>query len=283
MSSTTPTIPDRLLALAADFTRHHDALRDLALLRGPNPGSNLVQRVIPRTQALARSSMDVSDTVETMPRLYRSPEVKAAMERLAQLGALALLAADHILDAADLLLDGTPASGAGQVAGYGTPLLEAGRRIVLARQLTSLGSEDCLATARLLAGELHAQQHLPIEHRPTGLSRTQFRALEAVAAGRVTLDRVQDRAHVRPDEFRLSMSTVRSLESRGLVHRETCPLPLHDERLHLTPDGRTALTALFALPVATPRQARRSGVSTPPSTARPASRPAVSPARSATR
>ncbi|MCZ4103061.1 MULTISPECIES: hypothetical protein [unclassified Streptomyces] len=40
----TPTILERLLALGADCTRHHDALNNLALLRGPDPTARSAAR-----------------------------------------------------------------------------------------------------------------------------------------------------------------------------------------------------------------------------------------------
>ncbi len=79
----TSTVPERLLSLGADCTRHHDALKNITLLRGLNPAGNL-SRHIPTTQALAREALDVSDALRVTPRLYHSPDVRAAMERSVQ-------------------------------------------------------------------------------------------------------------------------------------------------------------------------------------------------------
>ena len=78
--------------------------------------------------------------------------------------------------------------------------------------------------------------------------------------------------HLHRDGIRLSISTIRSLESSGLVDRAACPLLLHDKRVHLTPDGRRGLTATFG------RQR-----SPKPTTIRPAARPATQAARAPTR
>ncbi|MEW1725145.1 hypothetical protein [Streptomyces sp. NPDC093109] len=54
-----------------------------------------------------------------------------------------------------------------------------------------------------------------------------------------------DKPLIRRDDTRVSISTIRSLESRGLVTREPCPLWLADERVHLTTDGCRGLAATF--------------------------------------
>ncbi|MBJ7004843.1 hypothetical protein JG491_33080 [Streptomyces sp. CRPSP2-6A1] len=257
-----PTIPERLLGLGADFTRHHDTLTDIALLHGPDPGGNLTRRST-ATQALAREALDVAEALRTMPGLRHSPEVKAAMERAVQLAALAVLATDHLLDAADLLQEARHANDMPEAVRQHQ--LEVGRRITLAARLTSLGNEDCVATARLVAVELHRQQLAP-HLRPPTLSPAQHVALEAVASGRVTLARHLDKTRLGRGDVRVSIRTIRSLEGRGLVHREPCALVLHDERVHLTRDGRLALTATLTRPrVATPAAARPAN--RPPSTA----------------
>ncbi|MEU3188403.1 hypothetical protein ABZ707_30050 [Streptomyces sp. NPDC006923] len=267
---TTLTVPERLLSLGTDFTRHLDALKNTALLRGPNPAVNL-WRHIPTTQALAREALAVSEALRGMLRLYHSPDVRAAMQRSAQLGALATLAADHLVDAADLLRATTPTSREQAVTPHAEALPEARRCTTLAEQLTSLGAEDCLATARLTARELH-RQFLGAAHRPPALSPAQHTALEAIAAGRVTFDRQLDKPHVRSGGTRIAVSTIRSLESCGLAAREPCPLWLQDERIHLTADGCRGLAAAF-------------GRVKPPAltAARPASRPVATAARIAAR
>ncbi|MEU4486689.1 hypothetical protein AB0H94_17685 [Streptomyces purpurascens] len=70
---------------------------------------------------------------------------------------------------------------------------------------------------------------------------------------------------IRSDDRRVSISTIRALESGGLVAREPCPRCLQDERVHLTTDGYQGLTAAFGRP------------RPPVPTTRPASRPAMPP------
>lgn len=86
------------------------------------------------------------------------------------------------------------------------------------------------------------------------------------------INRLSDKPYVSRDDIRITISTIRSLESRGLVAREPYPLQLHDERVHLTADGRRSLAATFGRP-------------RPPAltAARPASRLAATAARAATR
>ncbi|MFD5111669.1 hypothetical protein ACFWNG_05030 [Streptomyces sp. NPDC058391] len=266
----TSTLPERLLALGAGFTRHHDVLQSITLLRGPNPASNLL-RHIPTTQSLAREALEMFDALRAAPRLYHSPDVRAAMERSLQLAALATLAVDHLIGTVDILQNAAHARRAEAVARHGEARLEAGRRTTLAGRFTSLGAEDCLATARLLACELHRQRLAPV-HRPPAFSSAQRTALETVAAGRVTLDRLLDKPYVQRGDARVTISTIRSLEARGLVHREPCTLVLHDERVHLTPDGCRALAAALSQPR-----------STTAATERPAARPTATVARAAAR
>ncbi|MDK1348495.1 hypothetical protein QNO09_35535 [Streptomyces sp. 378] len=83
-------------------------------------------------------------------------------------------------------------------------------------------------------------------HQPPALSPTQDAALRAVAQGEVTIS--DDKPYLRRDDLRVSVSTIRSLESRGLVAREPCLLWLQDERVHLTADGCHGLAAAFGRP-----------------------------------
>jgi DNA-binding MarR family transcriptional regulator len=223
---------------------------------------------IGRTQALADSALGIRDSVRSVAGLHHSPDVRVGIARTVQLATLAVLAADHLLFAVGVLRDAyggdTPATADTAAAGRRLEaLLEAGRRIALAEQLTSLGAEDCLAAAGTLARALH-QQGLGPEQEPPSLSATQHTALRAIAAGRVTLHRLVDRLHVSRGDLRLTITTVRSLESHGLVTPEPRPLAPHSDRLHLTRAGQQALAAALALPA----HAR-------PTTRRPPARPAT--------
>ncbi|MFE0772161.1 hypothetical protein [Streptomyces sp. NPDC058861] len=237
---TAPTTPvEQLLALGCDFTRHHDALWATTLLLGPDPAGTLTRHIV-LTRSLARDALAISDTLQTMPRLHRSPAVKACVERTIQLSALATLADGHLLNAIDILQE---AAQEGERARRGAALLEAGRRTTLAGRLTSLGNKDCLATARLIARELHLQRIGP-GHLAPALSPARLTALEAIAAGRVAVNRFLNKPYT--DEIQVSISTIRSLEGHGLARHEPSTPSLHEERVHLTPEGCLALAGHFA-------------------------------------
>lgn len=199
---------ERLLALGGDFTRHHDTLQALTLLRDPNPAAALSQH-IPTTHTLAEEAQEVSEALHQIEQHYRSPDLRAGIERPVQLAALATLAADHLQDTADLLQDAKPPGGRGPA------LLQAGRRAVLAGKLTSLGAEDCLATASLLAREMRRRRIAPVQ-QPPSLSLAQHRVLEADAASRVTVGQ-QGELQVLRGKVRVTIATVHALEVRGLL------------------------------------------------------------------
>ncbi|MFJ6898117.1 hypothetical protein [Streptomyces hokutonensis] len=267
------TAPERLLVLGGCFARHHDVLQSMVLLRGPDPAGTLAQH-IRSTQALAQEALEVSTAVRTMPMLCHTSDIRAVMERATQLAALATLAADHLLDAVDILQTAAPAHherGKTPVVHQGAVLLEAGRRTTLAGRLTSLGAEDCLTASGLLARELY-RQHVGPDRRPPTLTPAQRAALESVAAGHVTLTGLLDKTYVRRGHARITITTLRALQDRSLVSREPSPHTLHGERIHLTSDGCRALAALLAQP----RNAR-------PTAMRSQTAPAVSATRAAAR
>ncbi|MEU5000451.1 hypothetical protein [Streptomyces sp. NPDC021622] len=148
--------------------------------------------------------------------------IRSSYARIRQLAYLALAAADHLLEARSEVRD----------------------RLVLVRDLTSLGADDALATAELLVTEMRRQRLLPADQL-LDLSPAQHTALRAVVQGHVTIDRHDDKPRVSRDELRISISTIRSLEARGLGGREETPRILHGERVHLTADGCRTLAAGF--------------------------------------
>ncbi|MBT2509184.1 hypothetical protein J7I98_25530 [Streptomyces sp. ISL-98] len=211
------------------------------------------------------------DTLNAQP-MYHSPAIRTVYARVRQLAHPATDAADHLLDAVDILDDtraGIPVQDEGPLLTYQQALGEAGSRLTLVRDLTALGAQDALTTAELLVTERRRRGVSPL-HQPPALSPAQDAALRAVARGEVTI--TDDKPYVRRDDIRVTISTIRSLESRGLVAREHCPLWLHDERVHLTADGCHGLAPTFGRP--------RPPALTP---ARPASRPAATTAHAATR
>ncbi|MFJ9712840.1 hypothetical protein [Streptomyces sp. NPDC101234] len=265
---TNPTVPaEHLLALAADFTRHNDALAEIRLTAG-GPATALNHQTS-LTQHLSDSALHIVDVLNEQP-MYHSPAIHAVYARVKQLAQLTVTAADHLLNAADILevtRAGIPVHDDGLLLTSRQALDEARSRLTLVRDLTALGTTDALATAELFVAERRRRGARPL-HQPPALSTAQGVALRAVALGAVTI--TDDRPIIRSDGVRVSISTIRSLESRGLVTREPCPRQHHDERVHLTTDGSRGLAATFGLPRPTV-----------PTVARPASRPTV--ARAATR
>ncbi|WP_161383212.1 hypothetical protein [Streptomyces sp. SID8366] len=239
----TPTVPERLLELGSGFTRHHDALTDIDLLRGPDPAGNLTRRVA-AAQDLAREALGIADALRTVPRLRHTTEIKAAMKCSVDLAERVAKAADLLMNTAGILQDAQNANKKA-VAQQLAARLDARRRADIAARVASLGSKECLAMARLIAGELHRQRLAP-GPRPSALAPSQYAALEAVASGHVMLGRRLGKPYVRRGQTRVSLSAIRSLEDLGLVHREPCPPVPPRERVHLTRDGRLALTAALA-------------------------------------
>ncbi len=244
-----PSPPEALLALGADYNRHNDALHSLYVMEinGAKPAT-AVGRQIPRTQHLAKSALHIVEALNEQP-MFPSPGIRSVYARIRQLAHLALGAADHLLDAEDILDD----TRVGAPSEHGVPLTaeeareEVRGRLILVRDLTALGADDTLATAELLTTEMRQQRLLPAG-RSLDLSPAQHAVLRAVAQGFVTVDRHTDKPRVSRDDVRVSISTVRSLEARGLLGREETPRVLHDERLHLTAEGCRTLAASFGHP-----------------------------------
>nr|WSX75931.1 hypothetical protein OH826_19985 [Streptomyces sp. NBC_00899] len=168
-----------------------------------------------------------------------------------QLAHLATDAADHLVDAVDILNDtreGLPIELGDDFLAVLTrqqALQEAGRRFDLIASLTALGATDAAATAETYVVERRHRGFVPA-HQPPSLSATQNTVLRAVANGDVAL--TDGKVLLRREDLRVSITTVRSLESRGLVMREDCADWFRDERVHLTATGRRDLAASFARP-----------------------------------
>ncbi|MEV8125393.1 hypothetical protein AB0P07_15025 [Streptomyces sp. NPDC085944] len=183
--------------------------------------------------------------------MYHSPVIRAVYARIRQLAHLATDAADHLIDAEDILIHaqaGLPMElGDGFLA---VPSLqdargEIGRRFTLVSELTALGAFDAVASAEQYVAERRHYGYLP-EHQPPALSRTQHGTLHAIARGDVTIS--DGRPYHRREGVRFSISTIRALENRDLITREDCQLWLVDERVHLSPAGRRGLATSFAHP-----------------------------------
>lgn len=263
---------EQLLTLGADFTRFHDAHMRHSL-NGPSPTTVLnAQRE--SAQHLARSALTIVDTLNAQP-MYHSPAIHAVYARVRQLAQLAADAADHLIDAVGILdntRSGLPVELGDDfltVLTEGEARQEAGRGFTLVASLTALGSEDALATAEVFVVERRHRGFVP-EFQPPALSHTQDTVLRAVARGDVAI--TGDRPYLRRQDIRVSISTIRALEGRGLVMREDCAAWFRDERVRLTSSGRRGLAASFARP----RPAA-------PAAARPPGRPAATAARVASR
>lgn len=218
-------------------------------INGPSPSAFLTAQAA-AAQHLAQAALDIVDTLNAQ-RMYHSPVIRSVYARVRQLGHLAADAADHLLDAAEILertRAGLPVATedsllvvlSGQQA-----LGEAGSRLTLVRDLTALGADDALTAAEAYVAE-RLRRGFSLPHQPPILTAAQDAALRAVARGEVTI--ADNKPEVRPDDLRVTISTVRALEARDLVAREECPLWLTDERVHLTPDGCRDLAAAFGRP-----------------------------------
>ncbi|WP_078655903.1 hypothetical protein [Streptomyces fulvoviolaceus] len=234
--------------MGADFTRYNDALVRHRI-NGPGPSTFLAAQA-DAAQRLARAALDIVDTLNSQ-RMYHSPVIRSVYARVRQLAHLATDSADHLLDAAEIL-DNTRA---GLPVELDDSLLvvltgqqalgEAGSRLTLVRDLTALGADDALTAAEAYVAE-RLRRGFSLPHQPPVLTAAQDAALRAVARGEVTI--ADNKPYVRADDLRVTISTVRALEARGLVAREECPLWLTDERVHLTPDGCRDLAASFGRP-----------------------------------
>lgn len=183
--------------------------------------------------------------------MYHSPVIRAVYARIRQLAHLATDAADHLIDADDILTHaqaGLPmelGDGFLAIPSEQDARQEIGHRFTLVAELTALGAFDAVATAEQYVAERRHYGYLP-EHQPPALSRTQSSTLHAIARGDVTIS--DGRPYHRREGVRFSISTIRALETRGLITREDCQLWLVDERVHLSPAGRRDLAASFAHP-----------------------------------
>ncbi|MFH8591530.1 hypothetical protein [Streptomyces rimosus] len=252
---TAPTAPaEQILLLGSDFARHNDHLSRLRL-DDLSPASALTQQAI-STQHLARSALDIIDGLNAQP-MYHGPDIRTVYARVRQLAHLAIDTANYLLDAEDILDDtyaGVPAKGDGPLLTYRQALETANSRLILVRKLTAPGPQDTLTAAELFVTERRRRGEIPPQ-QPPAFSPAQYTALRAVARGEVTI--ADGKPYLHRDDLRITLSTLRSLEARGLVTREKCPLWLHDERVHLSADGRRDLIATFGRLPAPTRTATR--------------------------
>ncbi|MER7932924.1 MULTISPECIES: hypothetical protein [unclassified Streptomyces] len=269
---TNPTVPaEHLLALAGDFTRHNDASAAIRLTASDPATATALNQLADLTQHLSDSALHIVDVLNEQS-MHHSPTILAVYARVKQFALLTITAAEHLQIAAgilDITRAGMPIHDDGLPLTSQQALDQARSRLTLVRDLTALGAKDALATAELFVAERSRRGARPL-HQPPALSTAQDAALRAIVQGEVTI--TDDRPVIRSNDVRVSINTIRSLESRGLVIREPCLLRHHDERVHLTADGSHGLAASFGLPRPPA-----------PTASRPAGRPAAPAARPATR
>ncbi|MBC2878050.1 MULTISPECIES: hypothetical protein [Streptomyces] len=256
-----PFLPEQILALASHITRHNDALPAINLA-SPAPARQLLLH-LPLTQRVAHEAFDAADALAHQP-LHPAPAVRRSELRIRQLAHLITEAAEHLLDAADLL-EATRPQGhePHDERTLALAYQEVRARIAIARDLTALGPDDAVEAAELLGGEMQ-RQHAALVHPPHALSAAQLAALRAVARGQVTVEGRDDKLDVFSGERRVSSTTLRALEAKHLLLREALPNGSRRQRPHLTAAGRRTLSATFATGTPAPRS--------PAAPARPAAR-----------
>ncbi|MCZ4103536.1 hypothetical protein [Streptomyces sp. H39-C1] len=246
-----PTAPEQLLELAGDFSRHNDALTALTAT-GPSATSNVLQHVA-FTQCLARETLTAIAVIKRQP-LHHTHQVQDALVRLKQLAYLTTEAADHLLDAVDLMRAARE-QGAGspdQLAAHPEPLRAAFRRIQLARELTALAPEAVVEAAEHIARESHRQKAAEPHPQEIRLSLAQYTALRAAASGHVLATDLFGKQSASIRSTRIPISTLRSLQAKHLLQHEMLPPAhrdaAHQSRIRLSPAGVAALAALRSWP-----------------------------------
>ncbi|MFB7270801.1 hypothetical protein [Streptomyces sp. NPDC056244] len=250
MPADTLSLPERLFLLASAFTRHNDALS--GLYPGRATSSSVLQPHVLAVQDLARTTLADLDAVKSQP-LHRSADVCDTEVRLKQLAFLTVAAADHLIDAGDII-DAARAENPDSDDTYHSylhTLTDAGMQIQMARDLTALAPETAARLAETLAAELHRQGRDtpgPAATQHTILSPAQHGALRAIARGQVQVSEAAGKEHVSSRDGRLAITTIRVLESKSLLKRQDRPNATGQQRLRLTTTGRQTLAAAATRP-----------------------------------
>ncbi|MEU5619119.1 hypothetical protein ACFY25_14585 [[Kitasatospora] papulosa] len=214
-----PTSVERLLLLAAQYTRHNDML-DLLLHTSTyyEPDAHIAS-----ARRLASATRTALQAL-TNERLYESPEVADATVRLQQLTFLSTACTDQPLP--------------------------------MARALTALAPEAAVESAVRVAGEIRRRRGSATDVPDLQLTATQDLALQEIARGHVVATTSQGRHYVHFRDARVLIGTLRSLEANDLVERvpQSAPPafvggPLQD-RVRLTSAGTAALARTIGLPPA---------------------------------
>ncbi|MFF2508690.1 hypothetical protein ACFVTY_35795 [Streptomyces sp. NPDC058067] len=219
-----PTPLERLLHLADQYTQHNDAL-DL-LLRASDPPAPDAHAA--SAQRLATDTLSAVKAIQD-ERHYESVELTETVTRLKQLAFLTGASAD----------------------------LSAGT----ARELTALAPEAAVSCAVTLAAETRRRRWATAPAPDDRLNAVQRTALAEIACGHVVASSSLGREFTRSREPKVLMSTLRSLEAKGLAERTARSAhaayvggpPL--DRVRLTSAGITALASVIDAPAAGPSTA----------------------------
>ncbi|MBC9715714.1 hypothetical protein H9Y04_24520 [Streptomyces sp. TRM66268-LWL] len=219
-----PTPVERLLHLADQYTQHNDAL-DL-LLRATDPPAPDAHAA--SAQHLAADTQSAIKAIQG-ERLYESTELTETVMRLKQLTFLASASAD----------------------------LNTG----IARELTALAPEAAVSCAMTLAAEARRRRWATAPAPDDQLNTLHRTALAEIACGHVVSSSSLGREFTRSREPKVLMSTLRSLETKGLAERTARSAPAAYiggpplDRVRLTSAGITALASVIDAPPARPSTA----------------------------
>ncbi|MCY0933846.1 hypothetical protein [Streptomyces sp. H34-S4] len=243
-ASRTPS--EQLLDLAAKYTRHNDAL---SLFRptaasGPALGAHAASAA-----RLTRAALAAVQTVHDQQPYLNAALVDATV-RIKQLAYLSGEAARHLTEAQEAV------TGAALADPDRTSLPDSvNLQVQLARELTALAPEAAIASAAGIAREIQ-RRHPTVQTATAGLAMAELAALHATALGQVVVTQSQAREYVHSRSVVVRISTLRSLEAKGLITRDpaTAP-PAFDsgppqDRIRLTSAGVTATIGVLTLPPA---------------------------------
>lgn len=235
---------ERLLTLAGEFTRHNDTI-DLIRPTADSPPD--LEAHAGSANDLAHESLAAVKAVHDQ-QLYASADLVDALVRIKQLAYLSSEAARHLTEAQEALAAAPEHSGLPEGVSH---------QIQLARELTALAAGAVVESATAIARE--TQRRRPAAATAAAdLTPAELSALHAAARGHVVMTQSLGREYVHSRDHRVRISTLRSLESKGLIAREPGSAPpafysgLPQDRIRLTRGGTGAVAALLAVPTATP-------------------------------
>lgn len=210
---------EQLLLLAGQYTRHNDTL-DLAIASPTEPDPQT--HAAPAQQLASETSAAIIAVLDQHP--CPGPDLSGALVRLSQLAYLSAQSVGHAAHKA--------------------------------RELTALAPQDIVASTAHIAQEQdrgRSGTSAPPAEQLTPAHRT---ALHDIARGHAVVTESMGRQYVNNRGPRILISTLRHLESTGLVDRaEGSAAPAFKggpplDRLRLTPAGVTTVASFIGLPPA---------------------------------